>query len=467
MSVSGNPTNLDALSSMRRKKPRVSRKGRKNLTFKDKVELIATIERNLNNLHEHDWHTVSELFNRQAEHDQRPPRSATSVRSAFNKLRNRKKPTGDAHLDDLIDRANKLHAALYRNGKADNSPLGSDDEVDSPPPDVSRGMDDSQSVSYSHTEDDRSLQTQSRQLTRESPVNKRARTSNIIISHNRSGQHTSPDILTAGSGSQYGGAILPGKDYIVGMPEPQHQSTPQRRQGTPGNIFPTAAVRSMSPVQRGNTDTTFSSFSVSTSNNAGSNNEGRSNKPRASEVQLMVHAGPGMSVASTGATDLINQSSASMHQPVFLNDSVVQDNNYELISSLRKDNDTFREECFMLKSKMLESKTELYELKKAHDIDLARKDAIIAERDARIERLVKSLASNNTGNPNTDEAIRNLKEIIEEKNRKFQMIQTELDYLNQSLAFSNQTLDSMKKLHEMELKKLKAASDMRSNGNND
>lgn len=477
MSVSGNPGDIDAMNSMRRKKPRVSRKGRKNLTFRDKVELIATIEKNLSGLHDHDWQTVSELFNQQAEHDQRPPRSATSVRSAFNKLRSRQKPTGDDQLDELIDRANKIHTTLYRNGKAGTSSLASEEDDDEgTPTDLSGALSTSQGVSFNHTEQEHSIASQSHPISRNSPSNNRTpHPSNMLLIRNHTSQHASPDILSSSNVPQYGSAMMQrSKDFMVPIPEPQHQSTPQRNPGSTtsshSNIFSSAAARPMSPAHLNSLGTTYSPYTVPTNNNNNNSNNGaqnsnrRTSKARTSEVQLRIHSQTGVPGTST---DILNQQTNSLQQPMYLKDNTSQSHDFEIISTLRKENDAFREECFNLRNSHLEAKTALFDLKRAHDSELTRKNAIIAERDSRIERLVHALSKNSNGSPSSEDAIRNLKQVIEDKNRKYEQVQTELDYLNSSLTFSNQTLESMKKLHEMELKKMKAANDARSKNNND
>lgn len=456
------------MTSLRRKKPRVSRKGRKNLTFKDKVELISTIERNLSNLHEHDWQTVSQLFNQQAVHDQRPPRSATSVRSAFNKLRNRKKPTGDAHLDDLIDRANKLHAALYRNGKSGNSPLPSDDDDDSPPPEGERSIADGHPTGYGHAEDGHGTNSQSSRMARDSPALKRPRTSNILHGHDRASQHGPPALLSSGSGPQFGSNLMTqsSKEFMVPMPETQQQSTPQRNLGT--NSSNNSSMLSSS-AHRNNMGMSFPSFAVTHNNtSATGGNEGvRNSKPRTSDIPLMVHSGTAMTVQPTSGPDLLNQSANSIHHPVFIADGVT-DNSFELINTLKKENDLLREECLNLRSKEIEFKTDVYNLKKDHDNEISSKETIIAEKDARIERLLNAANNSGSGSSNTeDPKIRILQETLEEKNRNLQLMKHEIDLLKKTLSFNNQKLENMKELHEMELKKLRFANDLHQNGNND
>lgn len=492
MSVSGHSSVLD-INSIRRKKPRVSRKGRKNLTFKDKVELIATIERNLNNLHEHDWQIVSELFNSQAERDHRPFRTATSVRSAFNKLRNRKRPTGDAPLDDLIDRANKLHRALYRKSRVgvNSSAASEDEDEDVTSTSMSTSNQGAPFTRQTPTEDHGSLSTHNSlvgSISRDSPVNKRARTSTMILGQsnqsNRTGQeHTSPSIMGHGGNAQYNSNMMPqsSKEFIVSIPDPQHQSTPQRNAapqrntGNPGNnsgIFSSTSGRSLSPVHRNLGATPYGSFPVpvpvsNTNQQGNGQQDARSGKPRASEIPILMHSRTGLPVTSMGTSDLLNQSSTPIQQPVFLNDgSVMQDNNFELIA-LRRENNNYREECFNLKSKELEFKNEMYNARKLHDKEIARKDSIIAEKDARIERLLASISGSGKNGDDADR-IRLLKDTIEEKNRKYAALQAEVDFLNQKLKFSNVALEQQKTLHEMEIKRYKMASELHhSNGSND
>lgn len=493
MTGSNNPGSLDAMNSMRRKKPRASRKGRKNLTFKDKVELIATIERNLNNLHEHDWQTVSELFNRQAEHDSRPPRTATSVRSAFNKLRSRKKPTGDASLDDLIDRANKLHTALYRNGKMDGlSSGGSEDEDDHPTGDLgaSEMTPTSQNTSFAshppsepHNIPGPSTHSSGR-LPREPRANKRARTSGVMANSHQSDNtpqsHPSSDIMGHGGSSQYNPNLLgqPSKDFMVPMADTPIQQTQQRSLGHAGNnssnLFSPVLTRSLSPLHRNLGATTYSSFSVpvptnsSTPQNSG-HQDGRSSKPRSSDMSVM-NQRAGLSGSSSGSgNELLQQSSPSMTQPVFLNDGSVMppDNNYEILSSLRRENNNYREECYNLRNKELEYKNELYNVRKLHDKELARKDSIIAEKDARIERLIASVQASGASSDDSN-SIRLLKETVEEKTRQYSALQAEVDFLNQKLKFSNVALEQLKTLHEMEIKRYKLASELNHpNGSNE
>lgn len=110
------------------KRRRFSRRGRKNLTVRDKHDLIVILEENSQLVRENDWDAISRIFNRHASGDQRPTRTGASLRSAFSKLRKRSKPSGDEHMDNLIDHANRLHALLYTKGGAGVGARGPSDD---------------------------------------------------------------------------------------------------------------------------------------------------------------------------------------------------------------------------------------------------------------------------------------------------------------------------------------------------
>lgn len=95
------------------KSHRFSRRGRKNLTTKDKHDMIMILEQNTQLVRDNDWSSISVIFNRIAASDKRSERTGASLRSAFSKLRKKKVGTGDAQLDKLVTLAQQLHQRLY------------------------------------------------------------------------------------------------------------------------------------------------------------------------------------------------------------------------------------------------------------------------------------------------------------------------------------------------------------------